>query len=193
LARLLLMRQHYDRLGRLIPMLSKADKSSASANKSMAIFVPGMRCSISDQAIKSADDAVMFPAFVGNQDDPLHVFSDAVVHVEAFRKHPLATKAQARYEEFRQRTAPKARLCFICGKQITDPDDYLGLGYLVDDVNHPLNRFNYAHLHRSCLAEWSELPTLIHSLETFDQSGMWKGDGLKSLIKELRKANSAIA
>lgn len=130
---------------------------------------------------------------MSNQADPLHVFSDAVVHVEAFRKHPLAAKAQIRYEEFRRRTAPKARLCFICGQQITDPDDYLGVGYLAEDVNHSLNRFNYAHFHRSCLAGWPELSTLIRNLENFDQSGAWKGDGLKWLIKELRKTNSNVA
>ena len=158
----------------------------------MAIFVPGMRCSISGYAIKSPDDAVMFPAFVSNQADPLYIFSDAVIHVEAFRKHPLSAKAQTRYEEYRQRTSPKARLCFICGKQITDPEDYIGLGHLVDDVNHPLHRFNYAHFHRSCLVGWSELPNLIHNLRDLDQSGAWRGPALAWLIRELSKANSPL-
>jgi len=155
----------------------------------MAIFIPGIRCAISGQTIESADDAVVFSAFVSNQADPLHVFSDAVVHIETFRKHPLATKAQKRYEEFRMRTAPKARLCRICGRQITDPDDYFGLGFLVDNTSHQLYRFNYAHFHRSCLARWPERQTLIHHLESFDQSGAWQGDGLKWLIRQLRRVS----
>ncbi|MBN8709292.1 MAG: hypothetical protein J0I10_07915 [Verrucomicrobia bacterium] len=152
----------------------------------MAIFIPGMHCAVSGKAIASSDEVVAFPAFVSNQADPLYVFSDAVVHVEAFQKHPLADKVQARYSEFRERNAPKSRLCFICGKQIADPDDYLGLGYLIDDQSHPLFRFNYAHFHRCCLRGWNELPALLDQIKDFDRSGQWKGDGLKWLVKVLR-------
>lgn len=146
-----------------------------------------MRCVISGRTIGSVDDAVMFPPFVSNQADPLFVFSDAVVHAEAFRRHPLAAAAQARYEETRQRTGPGKRICFSCERQIVDPDDHLAAGFLIDDESHPLYRFNYAQFHRSCLAEWPELSSLVRNLEEFDQSGAWKGDGLKWLIKELRR------
>ncbi|MDR1191180.1 MAG: hypothetical protein LBK60_05875 [Verrucomicrobiales bacterium] len=153
----------------------------------MAIFIPGMCCSISGRVIKSADEVVMFSPFVSNQADPLHAFSDAVIHIEVFRKHPLMAQVQTRYEECRQQNLPKSRLCLVCGKQITDPDDYLGLGHLVDDKRHKLNRFNYAHFHYSCLAGWPELPELINNLERFEQSGEWKGPALKWCIKELRR------
>src|SRR5262245_55742366 len=123
----------------------------------MAIFVPGMRCAISGRPIESAEAAVTFPPFVANEADPLHVFSDAVVHIDAFRGHPLAEKAQRRVQEAQRRTDPTNRRCQICGKPITDPEDYLGLGYLVDDPQHPLFAFNYAQFHRSCLAKWAKL------------------------------------
>lgn len=151
----------------------------------MAIFIPGMRCSISGEPILSANDAVMFPAFVSNEADPIHVFSDAVIRAEVFNAHPLARKAQARYEEFMSRTVPQARLCLICGQRITDPDNYLALGYLVDEPAHALHRYNYAHFHRSCLADWTELPSLIRALEALNHSDAWKGDGLRRVIKDL--------
>jgi hypothetical protein len=156
----------------------------------MAIFVPGMLCSISGRAIWSASDAVLFPPFVSNEADPLHIFSDAVVHVDAFRKHPLASQVKARCEELQRRTRSGARKCFICGQEIADPDEYLGLGYLVADESHPLHRFNYAQFHRSCFAQWPERPELIDKLRAFDESGTWRGNGLKWLIDELGKATA---
>lgn len=152
----------------------------------MAIFIPGMRCALSGREIRSADEAIVFPAFVSNELDPLHVFSDSVMHVDAFRAHPLAAQAQARYEEARQRTAPGKRACLICQQLITDPDNYVGLGFLIDEPAHPLSRFNYAHFHRSCLSSWSQLPELIQHLDQLDRSGLWKGEGLQRMIRNLR-------
>ena len=152
----------------------------------MALFMPGMRCSISGRILQSADEVVAFPAFIPNEADPLHIFNDTVVHVDVFRAHPLAAKAQARYEETRQRTAPGNRLCLICGKRITEPDSYLGLGYLVDSATHPLCQFNYAHFHRACLAAWTKRPQLIIELDNLNRSGSWKGGSLERLLKQLR-------
>lgn len=152
----------------------------------MATFIPGIRCAISGRAIGSANEAVAFPPFIANEADPLHVFSDAVVHADVFRTHPLAAETQARLDEARRQTEPRNRRCLICGQLITDPDDYLGLGYLVADRMHPLHRFNYAHFHRSCLAKWPETNDLIAALDSFDTSGAWKGDGLKRLMNALR-------
>jgi hypothetical protein len=145
-----------------------------------------MRCAISGRQIESADEAVAFPPFVANEADPLHVFSDSVVHAEVFRTHPLAMKAQARLEEARQRTAAGNRRCVVCGRLVTDPEDYLGFGHLVEDRSHPLHRFNFSHFHRSCLATWRALPGLIRDLEALEKSGAWKGDGLKRMISVLQ-------
>jgi hypothetical protein len=152
------------------------------------MFVPGTRCPLCGQGIQSASDAVMFSPFVSNQADPLFVFNDATVLAGCFRKHPLGETAQARYEELRERTNPTNRSCFVCGSQITNPDDYLAFGHLVDDPKHPLHSFNYAQFHRSCLGHWSALADVLRYLEALDQSGTWKGDALKRLIKELRVA-----
>jgi hypothetical protein len=113
-----------------------------------------------------------------------------VIHADVFRTHPLAREAQARLDEARRHTEPGNRRCLICGQLITDPENYLGLGYLVEDRTHPLHRFNYAHFHRSCLATWPERNDLIDALENFDRSGAWRGDGLKRLVNALRLIGS---
>jgi hypothetical protein len=130
----------------------------------------------------------MFSPFVVNQADALYVFNDAAVHAACFNKHPLAAQARSRHEEFRRQS--QNRQCSVCAKQITNPDEWIGLGHLVDNPDHPLHRFNYAQFHRSCLGRWSVLPEVIRNLEALEQSGTWKGDVLKWLVKELRKAQN---
>lgn len=152
----------------------------------MATFVPGMKCAISGRPITTLSEAVVFPAFVANEADPLFVFSDAVVHADVFSAHPLAPAAQARYEEARVRTAPDQRHCLVCGRIVADPNDYVGLGHLVGDRQHLLYRFNYAHFHRSCLIGWDPLEELIAELDRLNRSNRWKGEALKRLISALR-------
>jgi hypothetical protein len=151
----------------------------------VAIFIPGARCPISGMVIESSKDAVLFPPFVGNKADPLYVFSDAVIHVDAFRAHPLAAKVEARLAEARDRSGPGKRPCFVCGTQILDHHDYLGLGHLVEDASHPLWSYNYAHFHRHCVFAWPKTSELVAELAALDQSGAWEGDVLKRLIDEL--------
>jgi hypothetical protein len=155
----------------------------------MALFIPGMRCSISDKLIPSASEAVVFPAFISNTADPLHIFSDAIILASVFKAHPLAAKAQARYEEFMRRTQPQARYCSICGLRILDPDNYLALGHLVDDLSHELHGYNYNQFHRTCLATWPQLSMLIDALERLNHSGTWAGAGLAKMIDELASLN----
>jgi hypothetical protein len=144
-----------------------------------------MACVLSGRPINSASEAVMFPPFVANEADPLHVFSDAVIHAEAFRAHPLAAAAQARYDEARVRLAPANRQCLICGQVVVDPEDYLGLGHLTESPAHPLYRFNYGHFHMSHLPGWEHLNFLISELAKLDRSRGWRGDALKHSIAVL--------
>jgi hypothetical protein len=154
----------------------------------MAIFIPGMLCPVSGRRIDSAADAVMFGPFVNNEADPLYIFSDAVVHVEAFKNHPLGQKARARFIEASDAASPANRACYVCGRLISDPDNYVGLGHLVEDVTMSLHKFNYAHFHRSCFSEWPHADDLVQQLQTLDLSERWRGAGLKRLIATLRDA-----
>jgi len=158
----------------------------------MALYVKPIICAFCGKEIKDQSSATHLPQFVWNQMDPLFRFGDALVHDDCLRSDPLAPQVKQRLEEFRNRTADANRRCLICGELITDPEDYLGLGYLTADATDPLFRFNYAHFHRSHLTGWSDLPLLIRELDRFDRSGNWKGGGLKQLINELRKADPAL-
>lgn len=151
----------------------------------MATFIPGIMCAICERPIHSRSEAVAFPPFVANEADPLFIFSDSVVHADEFRAHPLAPEVNARLAEALERTQPAHRVCKICGERVANPDDYLGLGHLVEDAEHPLYQFNYGHFHRSCLLNWRDLKQLVAELQALDSSGAWKGESLRKAIATL--------
>jgi hypothetical protein len=116
----------------------------------------------------------------------LFIFSDAIVHKDVFEKHPWAARVQERLEEARRLAPPGNLRCRICAELITHPDSYFGLGYLVDDPQHPLHKFNYAHFHRAHLAAWSQRAALLSGLEELNRSGAWCGEGPSRLLAILR-------
>lgn len=151
----------------------------------MAIFIPGMKCIICNQAIVQGQEKKSFPPFVSNKYDPIYVFSDAICHLECYCGHPLAEKAQIRFNEFKEKTNPSKRVCSICNQQIINPDDYLGLGHLTDDAMNALYEYNYKQYHSSCLKKWPGLPNLYSLLNQFQESEKWGGAGLKVLLKSI--------
>jgi hypothetical protein len=54
----------------------------------MAIFVPGMKCPLCNQAIARDQARRLFPPFVKDERDPLFVFHDATVHDDCYVRDP---------------------------------------------------------------------------------------------------------
>jgi hypothetical protein len=155
----------------------------------MAIILLGKtNCPLCGKLLEEGQEIVSFAPFVGNELDPLWSFSDAAFHSLCFHDHPLSVEATARYEEMRKKAGPGNRACVVCKAQIKDPDDYLGLGYLISDPQNPLHRYNYTHAHVSCLPKWSELLHVYDLIKDLKQSGKWKGKGLDDLISILQHA-----
>lgn len=156
----------------------------------MALFSPGWKCRVCGDPILSESDVVTFSRFVSNRLDPIHIFDDAILHVACFRQHPLAKTAQTRWDEYCQRTEPGNRKCDVCGKEIADPDEYVGFGHLVAAPGHPMHRFNYAKLHEACASNWSALHEAISGIEELKASADWSGDDLEPLLQALRRSIS---
>ena len=154
----------------------------------MAIVIEGKTlCGICEKTIEAGQRIIAFPAFAPNELDPLRVFNDAAFHEECFYRHPLAEKALARKEKLFERTGPGHRFCLICGRDITNPDEYMIFGHLTDDETHALYQYNYAQFHRSCLSHWSELPYIYAQFEKLKESGTWRGKALEWLLSELKE------
>lgn len=156
----------------------------------MALYVGKITCAFCGLEIEDQRKATHLPQFAWNQADPLFPFGDSMVHNTCLSEHPLAAKVHQRLAEFEDKTSPAKRRCLLCGDLITDPDDYLGMGHLVESPAHELHRYNFAHFHRGCLNGWNGGSGLVAALEKLDSSDEWKGGGLKWLISELRKLSA---
>ena len=154
----------------------------------MAIIIRGKsKCTLCGKFLEEGQEVVAFSPFVGNELDPLWVFSDAGFHADCFHQHPLSGEAKARYENSLKRTGPHNRVCVVCKREIKDPDDYFTLGYLVSDRFHPLFPYNYTQAHCSCLPKWPECFHLYELIKDLAQSGDWRGNGLEQILTLLHR------
>ncbi len=129
-----------------------------------------------------------FPAFIANKKDPLHLFSDGVFHRLCIDSHPLSDELACRYEAWRAANRPAARICIASGAPITDPDDYIGLGFLVSSSTHELYPFNWAHFSRRAFNEWPQRSALIAAIEKLPESGEWDRDSVRQMLAELAQS-----
>jgi len=159
----------------------------------MAIFVPGMPCSLCQRPITATDDVVMFSPFVADCSDPLSVFSDAIAHTSCFVQHPLSTEATKWHDEATRQRESAARVCVVCTKPIADPDDYFGTGLLSRDPATPLFDFNHVHLHRSHAARWIRFEELRRLMDNAQASGSWQGPALVINTTQGEKVRWAMA
>ena len=151
----------------------------------MAMFITGMKCPLCGLPMNDAAEVSGFPAFIANKRDPLHPFSDGVFHRRCLEAHPLAVALQQRYEAWRASNRPPARICRVSGQLITDPDDYVGLGFLVELAEHELFPFNWTHFSRRALAGWDGRSELYAAVQRLSESGDWEGESLRYLLADL--------
>ena len=153
----------------------------------MAIFIHGMKCPLCGLPMADSTEVLGFPAFIANKKDPLHLFSDGVFHKRCIEAHPLGDALVCRYEAWRAANRPPARICKVSGVLITDPDDYIGLGFLVSSPTHELYPFNWAHFSRRAFNEWPQRGALIAAIERLPECGVWDEDGVRQILGELAR------
>jgi hypothetical protein len=151
----------------------------------MAILLRGKTvCPLCGKTIVAGEGSVAFPAFVDNGLDPLQFFSDSAFHTACFLDNPLSNEVKARYAELKAKSPPSNIDCRICGRKISSPDEYVGLGHLTDDTSEPIHELNYAQFHRACLDTSPQLRRICSLIKGFRDSGKWKGPKLSQLLAE---------
>ena len=157
----------------------------------MAILLLGKTsCKICGNIITDKTKFVSLPAFVFNDCDALIYFNDSAFHETCFLNHNLSKKVIKRVEKLMQEILPKKRICSICQKQITNPDDYLFLGYITDNINDKLSEFNYIKLHLSCLPNWLYVNNFKELLERDMSNQKVKGSYYENILKQLNLNNT---
>ena len=153
----------------------------------MAILLRGKtQCGICSRVIGKDDEVVSFPAFVGNELDPLVKFSDASFHRACIASHPMAKAAQERLESTRKLTEKKE--CHQCGREISDPDDYFAFDHFGPEGDPRLSKVSRQQFHMSCLPRWAELSEVTDLLVNLKRSGRWRGRSIDVMIDVLQNA-----
>ena len=141
----------------------------------MAVVIIGKsECHICGKVLESSEDIVLFPPFIANMLDPLYIFNDAGVHMRCLEKHPLGQQALLYRDKDISATRPENRICSIGKNKIENPDDYIFLGLLTSDENHPLYKFNFTTIDRRNLNKWKNKEEFISCTLKFKESGCWK-------------------
>lgn len=152
----------------------------------MSLFVSGMPCRICGKPISNEDQKIQFSPFITNEADPLFFFNDGTFHRTCFDNHSLASKVLMIRELAKPNASVANRISFISGKQLSDPNNCLSLGYLTTDPNDPLSEFNFAHFSKLELVSWDRLNELICMLSDARDQGRLRGRGINWLIEQLR-------
>lgn len=152
----------------------------------MAIVIRGKtKCSICEKTIEEGQEIIAFPSFTSDSNDPLLLFSDSAFHKLCFENHSLAKEAIDRLSKILG-PLESGKTCWICKKQIVDPDDYICFSLLTYNPNNPLFFYNNAQFHLNCLRDSSNLPVIIKELENHQRYRSSGDLDVSWLIKELK-------
>jgi hypothetical protein len=77
--------------------------------------------------------------------------------------------------------------CFVCKQPMHYSDDFVSLGLLSSDPEHPLFQFNYLLFHREHLRLWSELQWVYDIVSSFS-ADQWGGKGAEHVLATLANA-----
>jgi hypothetical protein len=149
----------------------------------MAVFILGVTgCPLCGRVIEAADDVVNFPPLFLNRHHDVFEITDSVVHRSCLDQRPYAGLALGKLAAADEHRA-RARVCQICGQDITQPDDYFGTGPLADDPREEIARLDWFEAHIRCLITWEGRPELVRELAQFSNSTEWEGDVLDRLVR----------
>jgi hypothetical protein len=152
----------------------------------MAILLCGKtKCPTCGIVIEEGDEAVLFPHFILNENDPRYGLSDTACHLACLDHDPIGASMLAASKQYLDNTGPGKRICVVCRNEIRDPDDYLFIGYLAEPSNDPLGKFNYTHLHKSHISDWEQAEEFLALARAALVAEQWRGKALSEIVQEI--------
>ena len=152
----------------------------------MALLQVGLStCGICGRTIDSAQETVLFAAFVVNAADPVYRFSDGVFHRCCIEADVSGRRCLGLWEQFLASRGPSGRPCDACERPIVDFRDHLGFGVLSSIPDSPLFFLNFVQLHRSHVAEWDRIGGVVELLRDSYRDGELSGPEAERLVQDL--------
>lgn len=134
----------------------------------MALFLPGMLCSLCEKPMNEDDNIISFPAMMENPADELYFAYDATFHRACLEKHSSYRQLMDRlaiYHNAIDQPFEKRHECVSCHTVIVHYDEYMPLGFFTCDPANPLYVLNYRGCHKNCLQPGAFSPEMIVELQ----------------------------
>lgn len=145
-------------------------------------------CKICGKEINE-EDAIFLPNFEANENAPLAIFNDAIVHKSCLEQHSLRDKLNKRLDEL-EKLAQLNDVDYITKQDLSlenlgHPDNLVNVFYITEDENDPLYKYNGISLNKNNLSKWSDYKLFLQELEELERSDKWGGRAIGVLITQL--------
>ena len=77
----------------------------------------------------------------------------------------------------------RTRKCVVCEQLITNPEEYLNLGFLTIDSKNPLFKYNFLEFHKQHFSQWSEKWEMQSQLRQQKDDKLWSGNSLDWILE----------
>jgi hypothetical protein len=156
------------------------------------IIVEGqkLKCKICGKDV-SIDLGIVFAGvYEYNDNQPLSMFNDSIVHSDCLKSHSLKDKLYLRINILDE-LSKKNVTDYITGgnleiENIGHPDNLIRFIYFTDDESDFLYKYNCVFINKQNLNDWKELPEVIRSLNELNNSSQWGGNAIQSLLNQLQ-------
>ena len=150
-------------------------------------------CRLCGRVLRQGEEVTSFPAFAVSIADPHFDFPDDAFPTDCLTKANGGLGVVQRVEDWFANVGPGKRRCQVCGKEVTNPDDYILIDYLTNRESGPLSKYNYTHLHGSCVAQWQRLPEFTSLVRQAIAEAHWNSAYLSKLVVEILIARQGTA
>lgn len=140
------------------------------------VFLGSTKCDLCWEVLNVADQIVTFPNEIQNKLDPLYSFNDQVYHLTCLMNSLQLKDIDLFLKQYS--LFKRTRICVVCKQLITNPDEYLNLGFLTTDSKNPLFNYNFLEFHREHFNQWSEKREMLSHLRQQKDNKLWSGNSL---------------
>jgi hypothetical protein len=148
-----------------------------------------LKCRICNTDVSLENDLVFSGNYEANENAPLFLFNDSIIHQRCFELSPLKEVLLERIKEL-ELLAEIHKTDYITGEpldleQLGHPDNLITVFYLTPNPENPLYKFNGINLNKQNLEKWSVLEYFKGLLNDLNNSSEWKGNSIKHLLNQL--------
>ncbi|SEW52503.1 hypothetical protein [Chitinophaga arvensicola] len=140
------------------------------------VFLGSTTCDLCGEVLNVDDHMVAFPNAIQNELDSLYGFNDQVFHLTCLMSSVQWQSIDLFLKQYSLFKATK--ICVGCKQLITNPDEYLNLGFLTTDVRNPLFNYNFLEFHREHFNQCSEKKEISAHLQQQKDDKLWRGNRL---------------